>query len=172
VKKVILQISINHGFLKYLAIIVYVALAVHIRLLILLRQYIVLGKNYPLLASIIPTLLLAIMLRRPLKNLIRPDQIIVYSEGIEIHSRFFKWNTIKSISFKTNRFKRPFSKSSWLPAYQELYLLDNKGKEYAFKIDIDYWMKKNRDDNNTRRVSDALVEAGQVAKLSDWAEKR
>ena len=55
---------------------------------------------------------------------------------------------------------------------QKIFILDKKGKEHSCIIDIDYYLKKNRDKNNLRQIRDLLLGLDKLSLLSDWAEKR
>ena len=58
------------------------------------------------------------------------------------------------------------------PVLQKIYILDKKGKEYSSIIDIDYFLKENREDNNLRKIKELLYGMDKLELISDWAEKR
>jgi hypothetical protein len=59
-----------------------------------------------------------------------------------------------------------------MPAFQRIFILDNDGKEYSCIIGIDYFMKKDRADNNIRLLQRIFHDIGKDHLISDWAEKR
>jgi len=126
----------------------------------------------------LPLLVLNILLfqvcRTTFLSIIKKSDFILYTTGIKINNKYLMWKQIKSISFKTGRYKskKVFFRGVKLPMLQKIFILDKKGKEYSCIIDIDYYLKKNRDKNNLRQVRDLLLGLDKLSLLSDWAEKR
>jgi hypothetical protein len=98
----------------------------------------------------------------------------IYNTGFKIRDTFLEWKKIKSISFHTGRLqgKTAFFYGYKLPIMQKIFLLDKEGNEYSCVIDIDYYLKKDRDKNNLRKIRELLLGLDKVSLISDWAEKR
>lgn len=136
--------------------------------------------NIPIIIwlTTLPVLFLNIMLfpvcRTTFLSIIKKSDFLLYTTGIKIKNKYFLWKQIKSISFKTGRYKgkKVFFRGFQLPMLQKIFILDKKGKEYSCIIDIDYYLKKNRDKNNLRQIRDLLLGLDKLSLLSDWAEKR
>ncbi len=126
----------------------------------------------------LPILFLNILLfpvcRTTFLSIIKKSDFILYATGIMINNKYLLWKQIKSISFKTGRYKskKVFFRGFQLPMLQKIFILDKKGKEYSCVIDVDYYLKKNRDKNNLRQIRDLLLGLDKLSLLSDWAEKR
>jgi hypothetical protein len=112
--------------------------------------------------------LLFIMIRKIHYNL------VISGKGIEMNRKQHIWESIKSISFQTGRLvhNNTAFQGIRLPALQRIYILDKDGKEYSAIIDIDYFLKGNREKNNLILAKSELYDLRKMGVLSDWAEKR
>jgi len=128
----------------------------------------------------IPLLVLNIILFPLLKQIIlsfigkRFIEFELYTKGITIKNKYLGWKDIKSISFQSGRliYDTRFYHGFKFPAFQRIYVLDNEGKEYSAIIDIDYWSKKDRKNNNLRKLNELMMGMDRTSILSDWAQKR
>jgi len=123
----------------------------------------------------LPLIVLNIIFLPVMKDIIlKKSELVLYTTGFKIKNKFLMWKQIKSISFNTGRLKKrtAFFRGAQLPMLQKIYILDKKGIEYSCNIDIDYWGKKKREENNLRKLNEFLLGLNQVSLLSDWAEKR
>ncbi|MBN2368590.1 hypothetical protein JXC34_06220 [Candidatus Woesearchaeota archaeon] len=149
-----------------------------IRLIIFLIQNPKLMPIVVLLITLFPLLALDFIFfpvfKGVLFELIRKEDsgLVLYTTGIEINRLFLEWKKIKSISFNSGRINRKdFFRGFGLPALQEIYILDKKGKEYSCTIDIDYSLKKDRENNNLREIRDMLLGLEKARLISDWAQR-
>ena len=126
----------------------------------------------------LPILLLNMILwpvcRTTFFSLTKKSDFLLYTTGIKINNKYLMWKQIKSISFKTGRYKcrNVFFRGFQLPMVQKIFVLDKKGTEYSCIIDVDYYLKKNRDKNNLRKIRELLFGLDKLSLMSDWAEKR
>ncbi len=146
-------------------------------------QYIILAINTSNFSSIIVLTLIPILvlnglffpvLKALILRIMKKTDFQLYTTGIKIKGKLLNWSQIKSISFKTGRYKgkKAFFRGHRLPALQSIFILDKKGKEYSCIIDIDYSSKKNRKENNLRKIREFLLGMDKISLLSDWAEKK
>jgi hypothetical protein len=100
--------------------------------------------------------------------------LIISPKGIELNNRLHLWESIKSISFQTGRLIHDYRafQGFKLPALQMIYVLDKEGKEYSSVLDIDYFLKGQREKNNLIEARKEIFDFGRMNLISDWAEKR
>ena len=110
----------------------------------------------------------------PIVKLVLKQDFSLYTSGVKIKKKYIEWKKIKSISFQTGRLKsdEAFFRGFKLPVLQRIFVLDKDGKEYSCIIDIDYYSKTKREDNNLRKIRELLLGMDRISLLSDWAEKR
>lgn len=99
--------------------------------------------------------------------------LIVSHKGIELNNKLHLWDGIKSISFQTGRLIHDYRafEGFKLPALQMIFVLDKEGKEYSAVIDIDYFLKGQREKNNLVEAKKEIFDHGRMNIMSDWAEK-
>ncbi|MBN1502144.1 hypothetical protein JW930_01250 [Candidatus Woesearchaeota archaeon] len=100
--------------------------------------------------------------------------LILSKKGIQIANKYLQWRQVKSISFSTGR---PKSKIAFyrvkfaLPAKQTIFVLDKQGREYKRMVDIDYFSKHDRSNNNLVGIEKVLADLKKANLISDWAER-
>lgn len=182
-KRLVYRNTVNWGWLIYtVSILVLVITLIYLYYFINLLLFIIrtptLQKLIILVITSVPIILLNIFLIPVMKTLVgkffKKSELKLYTTGIKIKKNFLTWKKIKSISFQTGRLqgKKAFFRGFQLPIIQKIFILDKKGKEYSCIIDVDYYLKKNREKNNLRKIRDLLLGLDKLSLLSDWAEKR
>lgn len=148
--------------------------------------YIIMGliKDYQLifisLILIIPLIILNYLLYPITKSILywilkkNNHNLELFTTGIKIKKKMFKWEKIKSISFQTGRliYDSKFFSGLKLPALQKIYILLKNGKEISSTIDVDYFLKNKRENNNLRKLNELFFGMDKQDILSDWAQKR
>lgn len=179
-KRLVHRNNVNWGF-PILSVTSFVAVLTIIYLyyfVILLIRFNLLKLPIIIWLTTLPILFLNLILfpvcRTTFLSLIKKSDFLLYTTGLRINNKYFLWKQIKSISFQTGRLrgKKVFFRGFKLPMLQKIFILDKKGKEHSCIIDIDYYLKKNRDKNNLRQIRDLLLGLDKLSLLSDWAEKR
>lgn len=122
----------------------------------------------------LPVLILDILLLPLIKSILKLHEFELHTDCIMIKNKNIQWKQIKSISFQTGRliYDRSFNFGFKLPALQKIYVLDKEGKEYSAIIDVDYYSKKNRKENNIKKIHKFLIGMDKEYLVADWAEKR
>jgi hypothetical protein len=98
----------------------------------------------------------------------------LYTTGIKIKNKFFKWKEIKGIGFSNGRNidDKFFYIGKKLPVYQKVFMSDKDGKEYSCLLDIDYYFKQHRKQNNLLKIEEFLLGLDKIDLIGDWAEKK
>ena len=101
-------------------------------------------------------------------------QFELYTTGINIKNKFFKWKEIKGIGFNNGRHidDKLFYEGKKLPVYQKLFMSDKEGKEYSCLLDVDYYFKQDRKENNMLKIEEFLLGLDKIDLIGDWAEKK
>ena len=122
----------------------------------------------------LPVIILDVLLLPLVKSILNLHEFELHTNSVKIKNKTLVWKKVKSISFQTGRliYDRNFNLGLKLPALQKIFVLDKKGKEYCAIIDIDYYSKKKRKENNIRRINKFLVGMDKDYLVADWAEKR
>lgn len=121
-----------------------------------------------------PILILDFLLIPLIKSILRLHDFELHINCVRIKNKTIEWKQIKSISFQTGRliYDRTFNFGVKLPVLQRIFVLDKEGKEYSAIIDIDYYSKKNRKENNIKKIHKFLIGMDKDYLVADWAEKR
>ena len=114
------------------------------------------------------------MLLPLIRSILKLHEFELHTDCIRIKNKNLEWKKVKSISFQTGRpiYDRTFNLGIKLPALQKIFILDKEGLEYSAIIDIDYYSKKNRKENNIKTISRFLAGMDKEYLIADWAEKR
>jgi len=157
----IYTLKISWGWLIYLTTFI-------VLILNLITLYYVFLAGIRILFLLLPLVILDLIFL----PVIRKPRFILFDTGVRIKGTFLSWKEIKSISFQSGRINQENPLKGRLPAIQRIFILDKKGREFSTLIDIDYFSKQDRKNNNLMKLNKYLFDMNKVSIISDWAEKR
>ncbi|MBT3720311.1 hypothetical protein HN789_05485 [archaeon] len=165
--KLIFRADINWGYLgKTLFIVLIILNFLFVSLVFFTTPFFILFG--------IPIFVLDLLLMPLIKSILKIQEFELHTDSLKIKNKKIDWKKVKSISFQTGRliYDRVFYKGFKLPTLQKIFVLDKEGYEYSAIIDIDYYFKKKRQENNIRIINRHLLAMDKQYLVADWAEKR
>ena len=102
------------------------------------------------------------------------DEFRLYTTGIKIKEKFFLWENIRSVAIDSGRIMidKEYFKGFKSPVFQKIYLIDKEYKEHNCIVDIDYYKKQDRNENNLEKIKELLLGLDKIDLMHDWAQKK
>jgi len=179
-KNLVYKANINWGYPLYLVGGIILLLDLVLMFQLVMMFLVNVSAFVPFIVFSLPIIILNIILFPLIKSIIflmlnkKYCEFELYTTGIKIKNKFFKWSQIKGLGFSTGRHieDKFFYEGKKLPVYQKLFMSDKEGKEYSCSIDVDYYFKQHRKQNNLLKIEEFLLGLDKIDLIGDWAEKK